>query len=605
MCGIVGYIGNKQAAPVLVGMLQSIEYRGYDSVGMALASNKVISVYKNKGYVSEFINQLPPLETIVGNCGIGHTRWATHGRVSVENAHPQTSLNGLVTIVHNGIIENYKEIKNRLHRQEYKFSSQTDTEVLADLIEFYYTKTHDAREAIISATNIIRGAYAFAAIFSDIDDQIFMTKKELPIVIGIDDSNGKYLSSDIFSLPIEVKAVCRLDDNDVVTLTLGSIKSYNKKDKDKTICLKSYTPLPRVLDKQGCEYFLVKEICEQPTIIRNLLKKYVHGNDICMELDIAFIRKVSNIIIVACGSSYNVGCILHYIFQDLVKLSVNIEHSSEFLYANSIYDKNSLAIIISQSGETLDSILALRKCNQLGISTLAIVNNMDSTIAKEAKYAFDVQAGPEFSVATTKAYNAQLVVGYLLALRFSLVRETVSHKRYIQLINSINCIPSKIDFILAHQEKIRQFAYKIAKQNQVILTGRGLDSAICLEASLKIKEIDYIFAESIPAGEFKHGHLSLLHDGFVVLALITQANLKEKTLSNISEILNRGATVYVFSSEDTGLPAQYCCSIPKLESLFMASIAIVPFQLLAAYMGIFNGINIDKPKNLAKCVTTE
>ena len=612
MCGIVGYAGERQAAPILLDGLAKLEYRGYDSAGLAVRNGASDpEIVKAKGRLKALAEKTNDGKSLLGDCGIGHTRWATHGEPSVENAHPHCSDDKNVVAVHNGIIENYQELKDKLIRKGYQFYSETDTEVAVKLIDYYYKKYEGTPvDALNHAMIRIRGSYALAVMFKDYPEEIYVARKDSPMILGLGDGES-YLASDVPAILKYTKKVYYIGNLEIGRLQKGNITFYNL---DGDVIEKELVEIKwdaKAAEKAGYEHFMMKEIQEQPKAVLDTLNSVIKDGQIDLSelgLDEEEIRKISQIYVVACGSAYHVGVVAQYVIEDLARIPVRVELASEFRYRKPILDPNGLVIIISQSGETADSLAALREAKSKGIRTLAIVNVVGSSIAREADNVFYTLAGPEISVATTKAYSTQLIAAYCLAVQFALTRGEITEEYYTELIAEMKTIPDKIRKVLDDKERIQWFAAKQANAKDIFFIGRGLDYAISLEGSLKMKEISYIHSEAYAAGELKHGTISLLEDNTLVIGVLTQADLYEKTLSNMVECKSRGAYLCAITSygnynmEDT---ADFVTYIPKTDAHFATSLAVIPLQLMGYYVSVAKGLDVDKPRNLAKSVTVE
>ena len=612
MCGIVGFTGKHQAAPILLDGLSKLEYRGYDSAGIAVRDgDKETEVIKAKGRLKVLIEKTNGGESVPGTCGIGHTRWATHGEPSETNAHPHVSENGNVVAVHNGIIENYQELKAKLLRKGYTFYSATDTEVAVNLVDYYYKKYGESPvEAVGHAMVRIRGSYALAMMFRDYPGEIFVARKDSPMILGVGDGES-YIASDVPAILKYTRNVYYIGNQEMAHVKKGEITFYNLDGEEIEKELKTIEWDAEAAEKAGFEHFMMKEIHEQPKAVSDTINSVVKDGKIDLSevgLDEDTIRNVSQIYIVACGSAYHVGMAAQYVFEDLARIPVRVELASEFRYRNPILDKNGLAIIVSQSGETADSLAALRECKARGIRTLAIVNVIGSSIAREADNVFYTLAGPEISVATTKAYSTQLIAAYVLALQFAKIRSEITEEQCDAYVKELKTLPEKIKRILEDKERLQWFASKQANAKDIFFIGRGIDYAISLEGSLKMKEISYIHSEAYEAGELKHGTISLIEDGTLVIGVLTQPKLYEKTISNMVECKSRGAylmgltTFGNYNTEDT---ADFTVYIPKTDPHFATSLAVIPLQLLGYYVSVNKGLDVDKPRNLAKSVTVE
>ena len=612
MCGIVGYIGDQQAAPILLDGLAKLEYRGYDSAGLAVRDgDSEIEVVKAKGRLKVLAEKTNGGQAMKGCCGIGHTRWATHGEPSETNAHPHHSDDGNVVGVHNGIIENYQELRDKLTRKGYQFYSSTDTEVAVKLIDYYYKKYLGTPvDAINHAMVRIRGSYALAVLFKDYPDEIYVARKDSPMILGIEDG-ACYLASDVPAILKYTRTVYYIGSMEIGRLQKGKITFYNldgdEIEKEPTLIEWD----AEAAEKAGFEHFMMKEIHEQPRAVTDTVNSVVKDGRIDLSqvgLTEEEIRGISQIYVVACGSAYHVGVTAQYVMEDLAKIPVRVELASEFRYRKPLLDEKGLVIIISQSGETADSLAALREAKSRGIRTLAIVNVVGSSIAREADNVFYTLAGPEIAVATTKAYSTQLIASYVLAIEFARVRGTIDGEECGRLLEELTALPDKIQKILEDKERIQWFAAKQAAARDIFFIGRGIDYAICLEGSLKMKEISYIHSEAYAAGELKHGTISLIEDGTLVVGVLTQKELYEKTVSNMVECKSRGAYLMGLTSygnydiEDT---VDFTVYVPKTDAHFAASLAVIPLQLLGYYVSVAKGLDVDKPRNLAKSVTVE
>ena len=616
MCGIVGYTGKKKAAPILLDGLAKLEYRGYDSAGLAIRDGEANPVVvKAKGRLKVLAEKTDGGAALKGTCGIGHTRWATHGEPTENNAHPHIVDDYNVVGVHNGIIENYQELRDKMIRKGYKFYSETDTEVAIKTIDYYYKKyTHDPIEALAKTMVRVRGSYALAVMFKDHPGKIFVARKDSPMIIGCD-KDASYLASDVPAILKYTRSVYYINDLEMACLDAGSVTFYNL---DGDTIEKTPTEIDwdaASAEKGGFEHFMMKEIHEQPKAVQDTLNSVIVPDGDSYKIDLSAtnlkdedIKNIDQIYIVACGSAYHVGCCTQYIVEQLAGIPVRCELASEFRYRTMPLNKNALCIIISQSGETADSLAALRDAKANGIKTLAIVNVVGSTIAREADYVLYTLAGPEISVATTKAYSAQLAVCYVLAIKFALAKGTITPETATELTNEVMTIPCKINKVLEDKERLQWFAAKLAAQKDIFFIGRGIDYAITMEGSLKMKEISYIHSEAYAAGELKHGTISLIEEGTFVIGVLTQSGLYEKTLSNLVETKARGAYLMALTSfgnyaiEDS---ADFVVYVPKINELFAASLAGVPLQLLGYYVSCARGLDVDKPRNLAKSVTVE
>ena len=612
MCGIVGYIGNEQAAPILLDGLSKLEYRGYDSAGLAIRNGENITeIVKAKGRLKNLEEKTDNGHALKGDCGIGHTRWATHGEPSETNAHPHCTEDMNVVAVHNGIIENYQELKEKLLKKGYTFYSSTDTEVAVKLIDYYYKKYLGTPvDAINHAMVRIRGSYALAVMFKDYPEEIYVARKDSPMIIGVQD-HAAYLASDVPAILKYTRHVYYIGNMEIGKLEKGKVTFYNLDGEEIEKELVEIKWDAKAAEKGGFEHFMMKEIHEQPKAVADTLHSVVKDGSIDLSavgLTKEDIQSISQIYIVACGSAWHVGMVAQYVIEDLAKIPVRVELASEFRYRKPLLDKNGLVILISQSGETADTLAALREAKNRQVKTLAIVNVVGSSIAREANNVFYTLAGPEISVATTKAYSAQLIAIYTLALQFAKERNEIEMPEYEKLIKELDTLPDKIQEVIDNQEEIQKFAAKQAAAKDVFFIGRGIDYAVSLEGSLKLKEISYIHSEAYAAGELKHGTISLIEDGTLVIGVLTQDELYEKTISNMVECKSRGAylmglTTYGnYTVEDT---AKFTVYVPKTDAHFMASLAVVPLQMLGYYVSVAKGLDVDKPRNLAKSVTVE
>ena len=612
MCGIVGFTGVQQAAPILLDGLSKLEYRGYDSAGIAVRNGEnETEVVKAKGRLKALAEKTDNGATVLGSCGIGHTRWATHGEPSESNAHPHKSDDGNVVAVHNGIIENYLELKEKLTRKGYVFYSETDTEVAVKLIDYYYKKYEGTPiDAINHAMVRIRGSYALAVMFKDYPEEIYVSRKDSPMILGIEDGES-YIASDVPAILKYTRNVYYIGNMELACVRKGEITFYNLNGEEIEKELKTIEWDAEAAEKAGFEHFMMKEIHEQPKVVGDTLNSVLKDGQFDLSsvgLSEEEIKDISQIYIVACGSAYHVGIAAQYVIEDLAKIPVRVELGSEFRYRNPLLDPKGLVIVISQSGETADSLAALRESKEKGVRTMAIVNVVGSSIAREADSVFYTLAGPEIAVATTKAYSTQLMATYILALQFAKVRGEISDETYKNMIAELQTIPDKIAKILEDKERIQWFASKQANAHDVFFVGRGIDYAICMEGSLKMKEISYIHSEAYAAGELKHGTISLIEDDILVVGVLTQPDLYEKTISNMVECRSRGAylmgltTFGQYNIEDS---TDFAVYIPKIDPHFATSLAVIPLQLLGYYISVAKGLDVDKPRNLAKSVTVE
>ena len=612
MCGIVGYTGMHSAAPVLLDGLSKLEYRGYDSAGIAVRDGeKQAEVIKAKGRLKKLIEKTNGGDSVPGTCGIGHTRWATHGEPSENNAHPHMSDDGNVVAVHNGIIENYQELKDKLIRNGYTFYSETDTEVAVKLVDYYYKKYEGTPvDALTHAMVRIRGSYALAIMFKEYPEEIYVARKDSPMILGVENGES-FIASDVPAILKYTRNVYYIGNLEMARVRKGEITFFNLDGDEVEKQPKVIEWDAEAAEKAGFEHFMIKEIHEQPKAVADTLNSVLHDGVIDLSdvgLSEEEIKNISQIYIVACGSAYHVGMAAQYVLEDLARIPVRVELASEFRYRKPLLDKNGLAIIISQSGETADSLAALREAKSKGVRTLGIVNVIGSSIAREADNVFYTLAGPEISVATTKAYSTQLIASYLLAIQFAKVREEITQEQYDGLIAELQTLPEKIQKIIDDKERLQWFAAKQVNAKDIFFIGRGIDYAISMEGSLKMKEISYIHSEAYAAGELKHGTISLIEDGTLVIGCLTQPALYEKTVSNMVECKSRGAylmglTTYGnYNIEDT---ADFVTYIPKTYPHFATSLAVIPLQLMGYYVSVAKGLDVDKPRNLAKSVTVE
>ena len=612
MCGIVGYNGILPAAPILLNGLQKLEYRGYDSAGIAVRNEETgkVEIVKAKGRLKKLIEMTDAGSTVPGTCGIGHTRWATHGEPSVKNAHPHCSEDKSVVVVHNGIIENYQELKEKLVKSGYHFYSQTDTEVATKLIDYYYKKTGTPLEAISRAMLRIRGSYAFGIMFHDLPGKLFAARKDSPLIIGKNET-GCLIASDVPAILDCTRNVYYIGNHEIAEITSTDIHFYNLDLEEIQKEMVEIKWDAEAAEKGGYEHFMLKEIHEQPKAVQDTISAYVKDENISLDdtgLSDEVLAELERIYIIACGSAYHVGIAAKYVIENLARVPVEVDLASEFRYRNPIFAAHSLVIVISQSGETADSLAALRLAKEHGIPVLGIVNVVGSSIARESDYIMYTYAGPEISVATTKAYSTQLIASYLLASQMAKVKGRITEERCKELLKEMNTLPGKIQKILDDKERLQWFASKYANAKDIFFIGRGIDYAISLEGSLKMKEISYIHSEAYAAGELKHGTISLIEDGILVVGVMTQKDLFEKTLSNMVEVKSRraylmGLTCYGnYSIEDT---ADFSVYVPKTEKYFATSLAIIQLQLLGYYVSVAKGLDVDKPRNIAKSVTVE
>ncbi len=612
MCGIVGYTGEKQALSILLDGLEKLEYRGYDSAGIAVYDeSEGTNVIKSKGRLIALRQKVNDRGRLEGKCGIGHTRWATHGIPSEENAHPHYSDDKNVIAVHNGIIENYAELKEKLTKEGYAFYSQTDTEVAVKLIDYYMKKYGQGPLDALSRMMLrVSGSYAIAVMLMEYPGEIFAVRKDSPMIIGVSDGET-YLASDIPAILNYTDTVYYVGNCEIAHLKKGSVEFYNI---DREAINKTPTKIDWEIestDRKGYQHFMLKEIHEQPKAVKDTLDSVIKEGKIdykVLGIQESEIQKTDSVCIVGCGSAYHAGVAIQYVMEDLCRIPVRVELASEFRYRKPVMSSNTLVIVISQSGETADSLAALRMAGKLGYRTHAIVNVYGSTIAREADSVFYTSAGPEIAVATTKAYLTQLIAGYLTAVAFAAVKGTVNEAKTTEYLSELNSIPEKIVSILSDKERIQWFASKYSGASDVFFIGRGTDYAISMEGSLKMKEISYIHSEAYAAGELKHGTISLVEKGTLVVSVVTQPELFDKMISNMSEVKSRGGYVMGLTGkgnyeiEDT---ADFTVYIPQTDPHFAAALAVVPLQLMGYYISVAKGIDVDKPRNLAKSVTVE
>ena len=616
MCGIVGYIGKRKAAPVLLDGLSKLEYRGYDSAGIAVRDGDgKTSIIKAEGKLKVLSEMTADGESVKGCCGIGHTRWATHGEPSKVNAHPHHTDDDSVVGVHNGIIENYKELKEKLLRNDYSFYSETDTEVVIKLIDYYYKKYQVGPIDALAKTMVrVRGSYALVVMFADYPGEIYVARKESPMILGVGDGES-FIASDVPAILKYTRKVQYIGNLEMGRVDANGVTFFDLNGDEIEKPIEEIEWDAEAAEKGGYEHFMMKEIHEQPKVVEDTIKSYIKGDKENYSIDFSesgideeFMKKCSAIHIVACGSAYHVGVTSQYVIEDLARIPVRVELASEFRYRKPMLDQNALVIVISQSGETADSLAALREAKAQGVKTLAIVNVVGSSIAREADFVCYTLAGPEIAVATTKAYSTQLIVSYLLAIEFARVRGNIDEEKVCEYITELMTIPAKIQKVIDDKERIQWFAAKYANAKDVFFIGRGIDYAICLEGSLKMKEISYIHSEAYAAGELKHGTISLIEDGVLVIGVVTQSELYEKTISNMVEVQSRGAYLMGltnYGSYDLEDTADFTVYVPKTDEHFATSLAIIPLQLLGYYISVARGLDVDKPRNLAKSVTVE
>ncbi len=608
MCGIVGYIGTKQAAPIILDGLSRLEYRGYDSAGMAIYDGEKINITKSVGRLKILENLTHGGETMAGICGIGHTRWATHGVPSNVNAHPHFNADGTITVVHNGIIENYIQLRRMLTDKGYRFVSETDTEVLAHLLDYYYKG--NPMETVTKVLHRVEGSYALGILFADCPDQIFAARKDSPLVVG-QNQDGCFIASDVPAILKYTRKIYYVDNQEIVRLRADHMHFYTVDEEE--IQKESVTIDwdANAAEKAGYEHFMLKEMYEQPKTVTDTLLPRIKDNDIVIEelnMTDEELRGIRKIHIVACGSAYHAGMTGKYVIEGLARIPVEVDLASEFRYRNPILEEGAMVVVISQSGETADTLAALREAKARGFQVLGIVNVVGSSIAREADNVMYTWAGPEIAVATTKAYSAQLVALYLLAMKLGRVRGQIKNKEFAAMLGDLRCLPDQIELLLNNKFKIQKFANRYIGAKDVFFIGRGIDYAISLEGSLKLKEISYIHSEAYAAGELKHGTISLIEEGTLVAAVSTQPNLYAKTISNMVEVKARGAFVLAVTCEENKeieKAADYVIYIPETNPFFANSLAIIPLQLFGYYVAVGKGCDVDKPRNLAKSVTVE
>ena len=611
MCGIVGYVGAQQAAPILLDGLRRLEYRGYDSAGMAVCGPEGLRVCKTKGRLQALAELTEEGRAVPGTLGVGHTRWATHGEPNDINAHPQVSENGLFAVVHNGIIENYALLRAQLTKKGYTFRSQTDTEVVAQLLAYYYAASHDLFEAVNSMLSAVEGAYALGIVCADAPDRLIAARKDAPLLLGCGDGEN-FLASDVTALLCHTRDIVYMDDGELAVITAGGIRIYDERRRP---IEKEHQHIDWDVDaaeKGGYDHFMLKEIHEQPAAIaRAITGRIQNGRVVLSDLTMTDreIRELGRICIVACGSSYHVGMVGKYSLERLLRRPVEVSLASEFRYSDPIVGPGDLVIVISQSGETLDSMAALREARKRGARILSIVNVVGSSIARESHDVLYTWAGPEIAVATTKAYSTQMVVLNLLGLYFGDVLGTVDLDTYTAMVRGIEALPAQMERLLADTEDIRAAARELAGHDQIFFIGRNLDYALSLEGSLKLKEISYIHSEAYAAGELKHGTISLIEEGTPVIAAATYMPLFDKAMSNVVEVQARGAQVLALTT-DAGAAQMHSrvervLTVPETETMLLPQLVVVPLQLLAYYIALERGCDIDKPRNLAKSVTVE
>ncbi len=608
MCGIVGYVGESQAAPILLDGLAKLEYRGYDSAGIAVYDGGGVQMKKAAGRLKVLSELTHDGELMPGNMGIGHTRWATHGAPSDMNAHPHFNKDASIVVVHNGIIENYLKLKKRLVEKGYEFASETDTEVIAHLLDYYYKG--DPLEAITKVMHRMEGSYALGLIFSDHPEELYAVRKDSPLIVG-HTKDGSIIASDVPAVLKYTRDVVFIQNEEIVKLTRENMEFYNI---DEEPIEKEAVHIDwdvNAAEKGGYEHFMLKEMYEQPKAILDTFSPRIKDGQIVIEelgMTGEEIKEIKKIMIVACGSAYHVGMTAKYVYEGLARIPVEVDLASEFRYRNPIIDEGTLLIIISQSGETADSLAALREAHAKGGRVLGIVNVVGSSIAREADNVMYTWAGPEIAVATTKAYTAQLIAQYLLAMKFAHVRGMLDDAGLAEMIEDLQKLPAQAEMLLNNKNRIQRFANRYLGARDNFFIGRGIDHAISLEASLKMKEISYVHSEAYAAGELKHGTISLVEEGTLVTAVLTQEDLYKKIISNMVEVKTRGAFVMAVTNVDNTeveRAADYVIYIPKTNKYFTNSLAIIPLQLFGYYVAVGRGCDVDKPRNLAKSVTVE
>lgn len=608
MCGIVGYIGNEQAAPILLDGLAKLEYRGYDSAGIAVYDGTKVATLKSKGRLKVLSELSHDGATLPGTVGIGHTRWATHGSPSDVNAHPHFNKEESIVVVHNGIIENYLKLKKKLEKKGYEFISETDTEVIAHLLDYYYKG--NPLEAITKIMHRMEGSYALGIIFKDHPEELYAVRKDSPLIVGHTE-NGNIIASDVPAVLKYTRDVYFIENEEIVRMTDSTMEFFTV---DEEPIEKESTRIDwdiNAAEKGGFEHFMLKEMYEQPKAILDTFSPRIKGDDIVIEelkMSDDEIRAIKKIMIVACGSANHTGMTSKYIFEGLARIPVEVDLASEFRYRNPILEEGTLVIVVSQSGETADSLAALREAQARGAKVLGIVNVVGSSIAREADNVMYTWAGPEIAVATTKAYSSQLIALYLLAMKFAHARGTLDDAGLKEVLEDLQKLPEQVELLLNNKNKIQKFANRYLAAKDVFFIGRGIDYAISMEGSLKLKEISYIHSEAYAAGELKHGTISLIEEGTLVAAVLTQEDLYKKMISNMEEVRTRGAFVMAVTNEgntDVERVADYVIYIPETNRYFANSLAIIPLQLFGYYVSVGRGCDVDKPRNLAKSVTVE
>ena len=608
MCGIVGYIGKEQAAPILLDGLAKLEYRGYDSAGIAIFDGEDIDIVKAKGRLQTLKDMTADGQSVKGTLGIGHTRWATHGEPSVSNAHPHFNKEKTVAVVHNGIIENYQVLKEKMISRGYTFVSDTDTEVVAHMLDYYYKG--DPLQAVAKVMHRVQGSYALGILFKDFPDKMYAVRKDSPLIVG-QSADGNLIASDVPAILKYTREVYFIENREICELSREGINFFSEDMEPIEKETKTIEWDVEAAEKGGYEHFMLKEIYEQPKAVLDTISPRIKEDKIVIEelnMSEEDIKNLKRIYIIGCGSAYHVGVTSKYVIEQITRIPVEVDLASEFRYRNPILEKDSMVIIISQSGETADSLAALRKAQEMGVKVLGVVNVVGSTIAREADNVLYTWAGPEISVATTKAYSTQLVALYMLAVLFGEVRGAITGEEYKELLTELQSLPDKIQEILGDKERIQWFASKYANAKDVFFLGRGVDYATSLEGSLKLKEISYIHSEAYAAGELKHGTISLIEDDVLVVAVVTQPDLYEKMISNIVEVKTRGAYIFTLTNKGNCVmeeTADFTVYVPKTHPCFAPSLAVIPLQLFGYYVSVAKGLDVDKPRNLAKSVTVE
>lgn len=608
MCGIVGYIGKNQAAPIILDGLEKLEYRGYDSAGIAVFDGQQINIRKSVGRLKVLVELTHAGQMLPGHLGIGHTRWATHGAPTDANSHPHYNAEETIAVVHNGIIENYIKLRKKLENKGYKFVSETDTEVLAHLLDYYYKG--NPLEAITKVMHRVEGSYALGVVFAEHPDRIFAVRKASPLIVG-QSEEGCFIASDVPAILKYTRNVYFMENQEVACLQEGSLTFYSV---DEEVIQKEPVTIEwdaEAAEKGGYEHFMLKEMYEQPKVLEETLRKCIVKGDIQIDelkMSDEDFYKISKIYIVACGSSYHAGVTGKYVIENIARVPVEVDLASEFRYRNPIIDENALVIVISQSGETADSLAAMADMHSKGVKVMGIVNVVGSSIARDADYIMYTWAGPEIAVATTKAYSAQLMALYLFAMKLGKVKGVLSKEDFAEMLEDMKLLPQQVEFLLSNQRKIQKFANRYIAAKSIFFIGRGIDYAISLEGSLKLKEISYIHSEAYAAGELKHGTISLIEEGTLVACVSTQEHLYQKTISNMVEVKARGAFVLAVTNEgnyEMEKSADYVIYIPKTNRYFTNTLAIIPLQLFGYYVAVGKGCDVDKPRNLAKSVTVE